>query len=234
MEFLKTIFSNEVLASNGSISLQPTVKEFFICLVMAVSLGIIMAVCYMFRNDYSKNLVVSIAVMPAIITVMIMLVSGNLGAAVAVGGVFALTRFRSAQGTAREITHVLLAMATGLTLGLGYIYIATVMVAVVEAMNFLFIFIHFGENCAKDRTLKITIPENLDYTGLFDDLFEEYTYKNELKKVKLSNLGTMFQLTYTITFKDITKEKEFLDKVRERNGNLDILCSKVETNREEL
>ena len=233
MNLLKTIFSNEVITSTG-ISYHPKASEFFICLILAVALGVIMALCYMFKNEYSKHLVLSIAIMPSIITVMIMLVSGNLGAAVAVGGVFALTRFRSAQGTAREITHVLLAMATGLTLGLGYVFIAAIMVAVVEALNFIFVFTHFAEGNTKERSLKITIPENLDYTGLFDDLFEEYTSKNELKKVKLSNFGTMFQLTYTIIFKDLSKEKEFLDKVRERNGNLDILCSKIETNREEL
>lgn len=228
-KLFQSIF-NESISQTGSV--QPWV--FFTLLGVAVVIGLFIAFCYMFRNEYSKNLVISLAILPPIVTVLIMLASGNIGVGVAIGGVFALTRFRSAQGTAKEITHIFLSMAIGLTLGLGYIFIAVILAVVVEALNFIFIFTKFGDPNPKKRTLKITIPENLDYDGVFDDLFKKYTDTSELTKVRLSSLGTMFQLTYSITLKDPTKEKAFIDEIRERNGNLDILCSKVGTGREEL
>lgn len=210
------------------------VSDFWICIAVAVILGLAVAFCYMFKNEFSKNLVVSIALLPAIVAVLIMLVNGNIGAGVAVGGVFALTRFRSAQGTAKEITHIFLAMAIGLTLGLGFVGIAIVLVVVVEGLNFIFSLTKFGVINDKRRTLKITIPENLDYTTLFDDLFKMYTTDAMLTKVKLRNLGTMFRLTYSVTLKDEKLEKEFIDKIRMRNGNLDVLSSRLQTTTEEL
>lgn len=209
-------------------------SDFFICLMCSIALGIVIALCYMFRNDYSKNLIISVSIMPTIVSVLIMLVSGNLGAAVAVGGVFALTRFRSAQGTSKEITHILLAMATGLTIGLGYVYVAILLVLIIEGMCIIFTLTGFGEASSKRRTLKITIPEELDYNELFDDLFSKYTLRSSLLKVKLKNLGTLFQLTYDIVLKDVKDEKKFIDELRVRNANLDILCSKVVSNSDEL
>jgi len=193
-----------------------------------------MAFCYMFKNDYSKSFVITIATLPPIVSVLIMLVSGNLAAAVSVGGVFALTRFRSNQGTSREITHIFLSMAVGLTLGLGYVYVALVLVAVIEALSITFNLTKFGKANSLKRTLKIVIPEGLDYTGLFDDLFEKYTTSSELINVKLKNLGTMFHLTYSISLKKEANEKEFIDEIRVRNANLDIICSKVVSTSNEL
>jgi hypothetical protein len=233
MDFLiKTIFDQQYINGELTTNLKPS--DVFICVGIAILLGLIIAACYMFRNEYSRNLIVSLSIMPVIVTVLIMLVSGSIGAAIAVGGVFALTRFRSAQGTSREITQILLAMATGLTLGLGYVYIAAFLVIVVEAMCIIFNLTKFGEASSKRRTLKITIPEELDYTELFDDLFAKYTTKAVLTRVKLKNLGTLFQLTYDVTLKDIKQEKAFIDDLRVRNANLDILCSRVITGSDEL
>lgn len=208
--------------------------QFFTCLGLALGLGIVIAFCYMFKNDFSKNLVFTVALMPPIVCVLIMLVSGSMGAAIAVGGVFALTRFRSATGTSRELVQILLAMATGLTLGLGYVWIAIVLVAVVEVASIVFTLAHFGESHKLRRSLKITIPEELDYNELFDDIFKKYTSKAVLVKVKLKNLGTLFQLTYDVVLKDGKQEKQFIDEIRVRNANLDILCSKVIANPENL
>ena len=233
MDFLiKTIFDQEYIGGELTTKLKPS--DVFICISIAIVLGLIIAGCYMFRNEYSRNLIISLSIMPVIVTVLIMLVSGSIGAAIAVGGVFALTRFRSAQGTSREITQILLAMATGLTLGLGYIYIAILLVIIVEAMCIIFNLTKFGEASSKRRTLKITIPEELDYNELFDDLFDKYTIRATLTKVKLKNLGTLFQLTYDITLKDVKLEKQFIDDLRVRNANLDILCSRVITGSDEL
>lgn len=208
--------------------------QFLICLGSAFALGIVMAFCYMFKNDFSKNLVFTIALLPPIVCVLIMLVSGSMGAAIAVGGVFALTRFRSATGTSKELVQILLAMATGLTLGLGYIWVALILVAVVEVASIVFTLAKFGESSKLRRSLKITIPEELDYNDLFDDIFKKYTTKAVLVKVKLKNLGTLFQLTYDVVLKDGKTEKQFIDEIRVRNANLDILCSKVIANPENL
>lgn len=207
---------------------------FFTCLGVAIALGLVAAFCYMFKNMYSKTLVVTIAILPPIVCVLIMLVSGSLGAAVAVGGVFALTRFRSAQGSAREITQIFLSMAVGLVTGLGFIYIAIILVVIIEAMAIVFAITKFGESSSKRRTLKVSIPEELDYTDIFDDLFEKYTANASLIKVKLKNLGTIFQLTYDVTLKDVKEEKKFIDEIRVRNANLDVVCSRIITGADEL
>lgn len=211
-----------------------TTGKFFICLGLSLALGIIMALCYMFKNDYSKSFVITIATLPPIVTILIMLVSGNLAAAVSVGGVFALTRFRSNQGTSREITHIFLSMAVGLTLGLGYVWVALVLVVIIEALSITFNVTQFGRSDSKKRTLKIVIPESLDYNGLFDDIFARYTTRNELQVVKLKNLGTMFHLTYAITLKPGVNEKEFIDEIRIRNANLDVICSKIVSTSDDL
>ena len=226
--FVKTIEGVEVTAYETS--------DVFICMAAAIALGILIACCYMFKNEYSRNLIISVSIMPVIVSMLIMLVTlqAQLNAAIAIGGVFALTRFRSAQGTSKEITQILLAMATGLIIGLGYIAIAAILVVVVEAMCIIFNLTKFGEANAKRRTLKVTIPEELDYNDIFDDLFDKYTLNASLIKVKLKNLGTLFQLTYDITLKDVKQEKQFIDEIRVRNANLDILCSKVISNSDEL
>ena len=231
MSIVSTIFRNEV--TNELIGLEKP-WQFFLCIGFALALGVIIALCYMYKNEYSKNLVFTVALLPTIVAVLIMLVSGSMGAAIAVGGVFGLTRFRSATGTSREIVQIFLAMAAGLTLGLGFIWIAIILVAVVEIISIALTITRFGDSPALRRTLKITIPEELDYSDLFDDVFEKYTTKAVLEKVKLKNLGTLFQLTYDVILKDAKDEKSFIDELRIRNANLDILCSKVVQNPENL
>ncbi len=207
---------------------------FFACVGVAIALGLIAAFSYMFKNQFSKTLVITIAILPPIVCVLIMLVSGSIGAAVAVGGVFALTRFRSAQGSAKEISQIFLAMAAGLTTGLGYIYIGVFLIVIIEAMLIIFAITKFGESSPKRRSLKVSIPEELDYTDIFDDLFEKYTTSCTLVRVKLKNLGTIFQLTYDIHLKDVKDEKKFIDEIRVRNANLDIICTRQLTNQAEL
>lgn len=219
-------------SGNQIIEIRPWM--FFTCLGVALALGIIAAFCYMYKNQFSKTLVIAIAILPPIVCVLIMLVSGSIGAAVAVGGVFALTRFRSAQGSAKEITQIFLSMAVGLTTGLGYIFIAIILVVVIELMTIIFVITKFGESSSRRRTLKISIPEELDYTDIFDDIFDTYTEKATLLKVKLKNLGTIFQLTYDILLKDIKDEKKFIDEIRVKNANLDVICSRIISNPEEL
>ncbi len=183
----------------------------------------------MFKNRCSQSFAVALAVLPAIVQIVIMLVNGNIGAGVAVAGAFSLVRFRSAPGSAREIGYVFLAMAIGLATGMGYVVLAAVFFVVIAVVMLLLAAVNFGSKHDSERVLKITIPENLDYDGLFDDLFEKYTTSHELVKVRTSNMGTLYELQYRIVLKSAQPPKAFIDDIRCRNGNLNIICGRVNT-----
>lgn len=218
---LESLFSFSSIIENTI-----TLSSFLICTAVSIVLGILTALVYMFRNRCSQSFAVTLAVLPAIVEVVIMLVNGNIGAGVAVAGAFSLVRFRSAPGTAKEIGTIFLAMAIGLATGMGYVTLAVVLFIVIAACMLILNYVKFGSREDSLRTLKVTIPENLDYDGLFDDLFEKYTSRAELEKVKTSNMGTLFDLQYTIALKSSEVPKEFIDEIRVRNGNLNITCGK--------
>ena len=211
-----------------------TAGTFFICTIVSLLLGLVIAAAHMFRNHYTKSFVITLAILPAIVQIVIMLVNGNLGTGVAVMGAFSLVRFRSVPGTAREIGSIFLAMAVGLGTGMGYIGISICVTVILCAVNMLYSVLRFGETKKASKELKITIPENLDYNGIFDDLFATYTSKAEMVKVKTTNMGSLYQLFYHVELKDQSKEKEFLDQIRCRNGNLDIVCGRIDSTKEEL
>lgn len=211
-----------------------SIKIYLICMAVSLILGVAVAAIYMFQNTYSKGFVVTLALMPAIVQMVIMLVNGNLGTGVAVMGAFSLVRFRSVPGTAKEISSIFLAMAVGLATGMGYIGIAIVFVGIMGVVNIVFSISKFGECDDSLRRLRITIPESLDYTGVFNDIFEEYLKKWELTQVKTTNMGSLFKLEYQITIKDVKQEKKMIDAIRSRNGNLEISSCKASTIREEL
>lgn len=208
---------------NDTISL----SVFFICTGVSLLLGIGTALVYSFKNRCSQSFAVTLAMLPAIVQIVIMLVNGNIGAGVAVAGAFSLVRFRSAPGTAKEIGAIFLAMAIGLATGMGYVALAGIFFAVLSVFIIVLTLVKFGSGSEGERTLKITIPENLDYDGLFDDLFEQYTKQFSLEKVKTANMGTLYELQYSIILKDSQIPKAFIDEIRCRNGNLNIVCSKV-------
>ncbi len=207
------------------------IGDFVLCLVTALVIGAVLAGSYMFRARYTKSFAVTLALLPAVVSVVIMMVNGNIGAGVAVAGTFSLVRFRSVPGTAREILAIFLAMGAGLVVGMGYLGFAAVFTLIMAIMLIItnFVKIDGGKNEKLDKTLKITIPEDLDYTEAFSDIFEEYTSKHELVRVKTANMGSMFRLTYDITFVSEANEKAFIDALRTRNGNLEIMISKRET-----
>ena len=206
-----------------------TVSAFFICTAVSLLLGLGAALLSMYRSKYSRSFVVTLALLPAMVQLIIMLVNGNIGEGVAVAGAFGLIRFRSAPGSAKEIGLVFLATAVGLATGMGYIAIAAVFFAIIALAMLLLTLTGFGAGAADERELKITIPENLDYDGLFDDLFRQYTRSAELEKVKTTNMGTLYELSYKIVLKDTRGTKAFLDALRTRNGNLNIVCGKPVT-----
>lgn len=211
-----------------------TPLSFLLCTVVSLALGAVIALGYMFRSQYSKSFVVTLALLPAIIQMVILMVNGNIGVGVAVAGAFNLVRFRSIPGNAREIGSVFLSMAVGLATGMGYLWVAAIFTIIMLLFTFIYNLTGFGNAPKCDRELKITIPENIDYTELFDDLFKEYTTSAQLMRVRTTNMGSLFQLIYRIRLKDPNKTKEFIDAIRCRNGNLDIVCSLPSFGKEEL
>ena len=224
----KGIFDSELTPVIG-------VGAFLLCLGVSLVLGLIMSAAYMWKSEHTKSFLVTLALLPAVVCVVIMMVNGNIGAGVAVAGAFSLVRFRSAPGSAKEIVTIFLAMGAGLIAGMGYLGFAVLFTVIMCVMFLLYNFLTGSAKTeAVNRTIKITIPEDLDYTGAFDDIFTEYTKKNELVKVKTTNMGSMFRLTYNVTLRDAAKEKQMIDRIRERNGNLEIMVSKQETRIAEL
>lgn len=208
-----------------------SITDFLLCLGFSLVLGLVMAFAYMCRTRYTKSFVVTLALLPAVVCIVIMLVNGNVGTGVAVAGAFSLVRFRSVPGTAKEICTLFLAMGTGLIAGMGYLGFAVLFTVIMCTMFLLYNCIDFGSkrNSAKYKTFHITIPEDLDYSEVFDDIFREYTSQFELVRVKTTNMGSMFKLTYNVTLQESRKEKEMIDKIRCRNGNLEITVSTQET-----
>lgn len=225
----KGIFDNELTQVIS-------IKDFLLCLGVSLIIGLIIAIACMWKNQHTKSFILTVALLPAVVCVVIMMVNGNIGAGVAVAGAFSLVRFRSAPGSAKEIVTIFLAMGAGLIAGMGYLGFALLFTVI---MSLVFAIYSLAAYKASDidsgnRTVRITIPEDLDYTGVFSDILAEYTKKADLTKVKTTNMGSMFRLTYTLTLRDTAKEKQMIDKIRERNGNLEITVSKQEPRDAEL
>ncbi len=210
--------------------------SFLLCLGCALLCGIILTACYIFKTRYTRGFAATLAMLPAVVAVVIMMVNGNIGAGVAVAGAFSLVRFRSAPGTAREIGAIFLAMGTGLCAGMGYLGYALLISVLLGAVSLVYNLIGIGtrNKAARHKLLRITIPEDLDYTDVFEEILAEYTSEHELTQVKTTNMGSLFRLTYSVTVKDTAKEKELIDKLRVRNGNLEITVSSQETSVTEL
>lgn len=213
-----------------------SVTDFLLCMGVSLVLGLVMAYTYMYRSRYTKSFVVTLAILPAVVCVVIMMVNGNVGTGVAVAGAFGLVRFRSIPGTAREIGTLFLAMGTGLIAGMGYIGFAVLFTVVMCGAFLIYSHLDFGmmKNVETSKIFTIVIPEDLNYTNIFDDIFEEYTVSHDLIHVKSTNMGSMFKLTYDVILKDIAREKEMVDQIRCRNGNLEIAISKQTTTGVEL
>ena len=210
-----------------------TASNFLLSFAISLALGFVIAGLYMFRSHYSKSFVMTLVMLPAVVQVVILLVNGNLGVGVAVAGTFSLVRFRSVPGTAREITSIFLAMAVGLAAGLGYLGIAVLLVVVLGAVSMILTITSFGDQRNR-KDLRITIPESLNYTDVFDDILKSYAKNWELVQVKTTNMGSLYKLTYQIEMKDTSEEKKMIDELRCCNGNLEISCMTSSFGKEEL
>lgn len=213
-----------------------SVGDFLLCVGCSLIIGLILAAAYMYRTRYTKSFVVTLAMLPAVVCVVIMMVNGNVGTGVAVAGAFSLVRFRSVPGSAKEIGILFLAMGSGLIAGMGYLGYAFLFTFILCIVCVLYSHFDFGsrKNAALYKTLHVTIPEDLNYTEVFDDIFNKYASEYELTQVKTTNMGSMFRLTYNLTMKNSDAEKELIDMLRCRNGNLEITLARQETTAFEL
>ena len=228
-----SIFQSVLDSSSETID----VSGFIICIGVSILIGIFLAFMYAFRTKYTKSFVITLAMLPAVVCTVIMMVNGNIGAGVAVAGTFSLVRFRSVPGSARDIGSIFMAMASGLIAGMGYLGFAILFTLIMGIALMVFTNVPFEmgkKRNAIDKTLKITIPEDLDYYSVFDDTFEQYTTEHSLVSSKTTNMGSMFKLIYNISLKDPSKEKEFVDALRCQNGNLEIAITRQEVNNNEL
>ncbi len=210
--------------------------DFLLCLGFSLFLGLIIALTYLLQGRYTRSFLITLALLPAVVCVVIMMVNGNVGTGVAVAGAFSLVRFRSVPGSAKEICILFLAMGTGLIAGMGYLGFAGVFTAVMCLAFLVYHRLDFGaqRSAARYKTLSVTIPEDLDYTQVFSDIFSAYTSECSLIRVKTTNMGSLFRLTYNVTLRDGSKEKEMIDALRCRNGNLEISVSCQDTSVAEL
>lgn len=230
---LDSVFTS-VFQTSSELTGGVTSGDFLICCIASIVLGRLCALTYMFKHDYSKNFVVTLALMPLIVQMVITLVNGNIGAGIAVMGVFNLVRFRSIPGSAKDIGSVFFAMAIGLATGMGYLMLAALFTAIVGIANIAYVLSPFGKQKEPGKLLKVTIPEDLDYTGIFDDLFDRYTSSHELIEVRTTNMGSLFQLDYQINLKNSEDEKRLIDEIRCRNGNLKVSCGRMVASRDVL
>ena len=201
---------------------------------VSLLLGLVVAKVYQFKTVYSKSFVMSLALLPTLIAIVIFLVNGSLGAGVAVMGAFSLIRFRSAPGGAKELVSIFLVMTIGIAIGMGYLVFATVFTLIMSLVMLLLEVVNFGQMKHSMRQLTVVIPESLDYESIFDDIFSKAANHIELANVKTSDMGSLFKLKYIIQLNGRMTEKELIDALRTRNGNLEIAISRYITKENEL
>lgn len=201
---------------------------------VSLLLGLVVAKVYQFKTVYSKSFVMSLALLPTLIAIVIFLVNGSLGAGVAVMGAFSLIRFRSAPGGAKELVSIFLVMTIGIAIGMGYLVFATIFTLIMSLVMLLLEVVNFGQMKHSMRQLTVVIPESLDYESIFDDIFNKATNHVELANVKTSDMGSLFKIKYIIQLNGRMTEKELIDALRTRNGNLEIAISRYITKENEL
>ena len=200
-------------------------SSILLCSIISIILGVVIALTHKQTSKYNKNFLVTLSILPLLVQTIIIMVNGNLGTSVAIMGAFSLVRFRNLPGTSKEILSVFFAMTVGLATGMGHLVFAIIITIIGSLAIFILSKVALFNKNKKEKILKIMIPENLDYTNVFDDIFETYTEKVELEQVKTTNMGSMFDLSYRIILNENVNEKEFLDDLRVKNGNLKVMIS---------
>ena len=223
-----------VLGSTESVAANVTTGGFLLCSVASLLLGAACAFIYMFRHKYSRNFVVTLALLPLVVQMVITLVNGNLGAGIAVMGVFNLVRFRSIPGSAKDIGSVFFAMAIGLATGMGYLSLAVLFTAIMGIANVAYVLSPFGRTRTIERELRITVPEDLEFEGVFEPVLARYAESFELTEVKTSNMGSLYNLTYALKLRSNASAKSLMDEVRCYNGNLKVALAPAQMTHDSL
>lgn len=203
-----------------------TLTSVLLSVIVSLLLGMFVAYIHMKTTKYTKNFIITLSILPILVQIVMMMVNGNLGTSVAVLGAFSLIRFRSIPGNSREITSIFFAMAIGLATGMGQIILAILLTIMVGMILLILSKTSFGESKECEQILKITIPENLDYMEVFDDIFEQYTKRANLFHVKTTDMGSLYELSYQVILKDEKAQKQMIDDIRIRNGNLKIILER--------
>ena len=220
---------NDLFASIITAGAGLTLKSYLVALGTSLLCGLIVLLATSFKNNVTKSFAVTVLLLPAIVQTVIMMVNGNVGTGIAVAGAFSLVRFRSVPGKAREIAAIFLSMTAGLACAAGYVGLALLFTAVISAVMLIFALIPIKRE--REYELHVTVPESLNFDGAFDPIFKEYARSTRLVKTKTSSMGSLYKLTYILDLKDCSRSKEMIDKIRERNGNLEIsLCTAPEEN----
>lgn len=223
-----------LIQSSESTTATLSMSTAFYYVLVAGILGLLISFTYMKTGKVSTNFARTLVILPVLVCVVMLAVNGNLGTSVAILGAFSLIRFRSLQGSSRDISYIFFAMSIGLTCSIGYLDFALGITILVCLVLVLMNILHYAKKKEVQKELRITIPENMDYREIFDDIFNEYVSKHELRRVKTTNMGSLYELSYSIQLKDEEREKEMLDAVRTRNGNLTVVCGRCELEYEEL
>ena len=213
------------------------VQETLICMLVAVALGFFVGGVYFLvtkREQRSTSFFLSLVMLPAVVCLVIILIGSNVARAFSVAGIFTLVRFRSVPGDGKDISLVFMAMGAGIAAGLGYLTIGLVAIAVLAVVIYLVNLFGTKVLDKEYKQLRILIPEDMDYQNVFDDIFEAYTKKASLDRIKTTNMGTLYELTYHVLMKNDVNEKKFMDEIRTRNGNLTIILSKQEPKQDKL
>ena len=215
------------VAADTTLNVGSTITYMLVAAVFGLVIGgVYFAVCK--KEQRSLSFFLSLVMIPAVVAVVISLIGSNVARAFSIAGVFALVRYRSIPGDGKDIAFVFMAMASGLACGLGYL---TLGLAVVVVLSIVVVLVNLlGRFLVKSecRQLRILIPEDMDYQGVFDDLLKEYTTRSSLERIKTTNMGTLYELTYMVYLKNGINEKKFMDEIRTRNGNLTVIMSKQE------
>ena len=229
----ETIFQDAAATTDLSISISSTILS----LIAALVLGFVISCAYFIitpKRSRSASFSMSLIVLPAIVAIIILLVGENVARAFSLAGIFTLVRFRSIPGDSKDISFIFLTMAVGLSVGLGYLTLGAAITVILGVVIVVINQLGFGASKQKEKRLKITIPEDMNYQDVFNDLFDQYTSFYEMNKVKTTNMGTLFELNYDIVMKESASEKEFIDAIRCRNGNLNIQLGIKENNSQQL
>jgi len=224
----------ETLSSSITTSDISMAMALAVCTIVSLILGLGVSFVYRYKNAYSQGLATTLVLIPALVQIVIMLASGNIGVGVALAGAFSLIRFRSVPGNARDIGHLFFSMGLGFVTGLGYLFFAFMFFVIIGGASLILTATDFGRGEFNYRKLRIKIPESLDYEGLFDDVLEKYTTSHELENVRTTQMGSLYELTYTIRLKSSSIPKSFIDELRVRNGNLSILLGRGQRDMEDL